>query len=1101
MAKGSNTFGGTVKLSGETEYRRALSNITAQLGVFSSELVKLNSTFGKNDKSIDSLSAKNDVLNKKLEAQNSRVSVLSDALKNSINLYGEEDKRTLKWQQSLNKAQTDIIKTTTEIQNNKKAMDDSKNAYTKLTTEIENQKQKLNSLSKDYASVVLEQGKNSREAQTLAKQIKELSNNITTSEKKLKDSTSAIKNFASAEENAGQSAVKMGDFIKANVLSEYIIRGIDSLVGGIKNVASSVGNMIVTGGMDRALNIEQAEFKLKGLGHSTKETDQIMKNALASVKGTSYGLGDAATVAASAVASGVKPGKELERTLKLVADAATISGRDMNDMGSIFNKVAANGKLSGDELNQLSDSGIPVLQLLSESMGKSTDEVRKLVSAGKIGFPEFQNAIEKGMGGAAQTMGQTFEGSLSNMKAALSRIGADFMGPLTEGLTPVMGTVTQILDAIEGGATENVNELIVNLSGQIETMVNGLVQNLKPMIETAIPVLGEALQEVLFLIRDLMPEVMPLIVETISQIATLLIESLPQITEVIISAISSLASSLTAQLPTLIPIVINSVMMIVDSLLNNIDLLIDAGLQLLLGLTQGLIDAVPQLIEKIPVIFDKLITAITNNLPKLVSAGIKLIVMLNVGLIKSIPTLIASIPKLISAFVKGFTNQAKSIWHIGRDLVKGIWKGISNATSWVLEKIKGFGKSIVNGIKDVFKIKSPSKVMKEQVGKNIALGVIEGIKTQKSNMKKSAKELAKLYVTAANQKATSLKNANRITATQEVSFWNTIVAHAKKGTSGYNSAVSKLEKAKSSLKSSVSKQTSNFMSEMKKLNENIAKRKDEIMNSLSLFDSVKFDGVTTKGGLKENLSSQVSALKEWDNTLTSLKNKIKNKSLYSYLEDQGVSSLNTLKEFDSMSSKELKEYEKLYSEKEKIAKKRAEKENASEVTTLKNNYLKNLKSLGVDGTKVSKTVGKQIALGISQGFSKGMEGVTSSTKNQLNKLLKSIKKQLKIKSPSQVFRDEVGKQLAAGIGVGFTSQMKNVSLDMNNAIPTSFSINPTVETGFKSKPSTVNTNSQEIPTSNFTAIINNNSRYTSPAENVRLLRKEYELHRLKYRRA
>ena len=62
MAKGSNTFGGTVKLDGESEYRKALSNITAQLGVVGSEMKKVTAEFGKNDKSIESLSKKDDIL-------------------------------------------------------------------------------------------------------------------------------------------------------------------------------------------------------------------------------------------------------------------------------------------------------------------------------------------------------------------------------------------------------------------------------------------------------------------------------------------------------------------------------------------------------------------------------------------------------------------------------------------------------------------------------------------------------------------------------------------------------------------------------------------------------------------------------------------------------------------------------------------------------------------------------------------------------------------------------------------------------------------------------------------------------------------------------
>lgn len=78
----------------------------------------------------------------------------------------------------------------------------------------------------------------------------------------------------------------------------------------------------------------------------------------------------------------------------------------------------------------------------------------------------------------------------------------------------------------------------------------------------------------------------------------------------------------------------SDVVLMVETLLDNIDLIIDAGIQLIIGLADGLIAALPQLIDKIPVIIDKLINAIVNNLPKLIEMGITLIIKLSEGLIK-----------------------------------------------------------------------------------------------------------------------------------------------------------------------------------------------------------------------------------------------------------------------------------------------------------------------------------------------------------------------------------------------------------------------------------------------------------------------------------
>lgn len=72
---------------------------------------------------------------------------------------------------------------------------------------------------------------------------------------------------------------------------------------------------------------------------------------------------------------------------------------------------------------------------------------------------------------------------------------------------------------------------------------------------------------------------------------------------------------------------------------------------------------------------------------------------------------------------------------IGINLVKGLWNGISNMQSWVISKVRGFGSSVLTGLKNFFGIHSPSKVMEEQIGKNLALGVANGITKHKKHAK------------------------------------------------------------------------------------------------------------------------------------------------------------------------------------------------------------------------------------------------------------------------------------------------------------------------------------------------------------------------------
>ncbi|WP_165788116.1 peptidoglycan DD-metalloendopeptidase family protein [Arthrobacter glacialis] len=185
--------------------------------------------------------------------------------------------------------------------------------------------------------------------------------------------------------------------------------------------------LAVTKGFGRLQAIEQAKAKLTGLGHTAESVTEIMKNASASVKGTAFGMDEAATVAAGAVAAGVVPGKELERTLKLTGDAATIAGVGMSDMGAIFNKVASSNKIQGDVIAQLSDSGIPIVQLLGKELGTTAEETLKLAKEGKINFETFQAAMEKGMGGAALESGKTLQGAFKNTMASVGRIGANLL--------------------------------------------------------------------------------------------------------------------------------------------------------------------------------------------------------------------------------------------------------------------------------------------------------------------------------------------------------------------------------------------------------------------------------------------------------------------------------------------------------------------------------------------------------------------------------------------------------------------------------------------------------------------------------------------------
>lgn len=226
-------------------------------------------------------------------------------------------------------------------------------------------------------------------------------------------------------ERAGQSA--------GNRITSALGKAIKGTIVGVGVAAGAALSTALVRGWGRLTAIEEAQSKLQGLGHSAKSVQTIMDNALASVRGTAFGLDEAATVAASAVAAGIKPGIDLERVLKTVADTSSIAGVSMAEMGAIFNKVAASNRLTMGEVNQLADRGVPILQMLADQYGVNAEEMSKMVSAGKVSFAEFSQALQENIGGAALESGNTTRGAFANMMAAAGRFGA----VLLEGVFPV----------------------------------------------------------------------------------------------------------------------------------------------------------------------------------------------------------------------------------------------------------------------------------------------------------------------------------------------------------------------------------------------------------------------------------------------------------------------------------------------------------------------------------------------------------------------------------------------------------------------------------------------------------------------------------------
>ncbi|MGP6175444.1 tape measure protein [Corynebacterium sp. A21] len=267
-------------------------------------------------------------------------------------------------------------------------------------------------------------------------------------------------------------------------VSSNVIKWSGLAAGGA--VIGGVGTAIAKG-FSRLDNIDQATAKLDALGNSGSDIRVIMDNALASVSGTAFGIGEAAGTAATMVASGIAPGEQLQGVLQGVADSAAIGGATMEEMGLIWGKAAAKGKIDGEIVAQLLERQLPIYEILSQKTGESAADISKMVSDGKIDFETFSEAMNDYVGGGAVRMGETVGGAMDNFGAALGRGGAAILESGFESLPTVLSAGTSAVDDL----TARVSPLAAEWGGKLAPHLEKFANDLGPNVAAGLGMISD----------------------------------------------------------------------------------------------------------------------------------------------------------------------------------------------------------------------------------------------------------------------------------------------------------------------------------------------------------------------------------------------------------------------------------------------------------------------------------------------------------------------------------------------------------------------------------------------------------------------------------
>lgn len=244
-----------------------------------------------------------------------------------------------------------------------------------------------------------------------------------------------------------------------NVWGKTIQNIVDSVAktafGELSSLFTTVPSIIVSAGRNRAQNIENARFQLKGLG---MDVDQIMDDANYAVSGTAYGLDQAAKAAAQFGASGIKAGEEMKTVLRSISGVAAMTNTDFTEIARIFTAIAGTGRVQTIRIQQLSDRGLRVTGKLAEAYGVTEEEMSKMISKGQVDAKSFFKVMNTAFGEHATKANETYSGSLSNVRAALGRIGEKFESKKMESFRRIFVSMIPVINNIK-------NELMPFING------------------------------------------------------------------------------------------------------------------------------------------------------------------------------------------------------------------------------------------------------------------------------------------------------------------------------------------------------------------------------------------------------------------------------------------------------------------------------------------------------------------------------------------------------------------------------------------------------------------------------------------------------------
>lgn len=582
---------------------------------------------------------------------------------------------------------TEMQAVTSQFDRNDKSVEALTAQNTVLNKQIDEQKNKLAELQKGLQAASEKYGENDKVTQGWQQAVNKATADLNNMERGLKDNNSALDEAEKGLDDAGKAADESGArFEKLGATLKASAVAMGAVVAAAGAAAIKLGKEVVQqfGELEQNLGGSEAVF-----GEYAKSIQKTGEDAYKNmgVSQSDY-LATANKMGALFQGSGLEQQKSLdltEKAMQRAADMASVMGIDMQ---VALDSVAGAAKGNFTMMDNLGVA-MNATNIEAYALAKGLDFTWKTATQAEkaeVAMQMFFENTEQYAGNFAKESTETVSGSIGLLQAAI--------GSFTGGLG-------------------NVDADMQNLTANLVEAFQAVVANVVPIIENLAASMPVAFDAILVAVGDLLPTLLDTAISLFQQVLDTLLKILPE----------------------LIPVVVAAVMTITDTLIDNLPLIIDGAFLLITTLAQGIIEALPELTPKIVEVVVKIVETIANNLPMIISMALQIILALSTGLIKAIPELVKAVPELVVSIVSAFKDELPEMIKIGENIVRGVWDGIKAMGKWIKDKVGDFFSGVVDGVKGVLGIQSPSKVF-AGIGEYMAEGLGQGFSAEMRNVEK-----------------------------------------------------------------------------------------------------------------------------------------------------------------------------------------------------------------------------------------------------------------------------------------------------------------------------------------------------------------------------